>query len=105
MSRNLIARIAQWLANELIVKGLAKNPTFQRFAHRTHAETTRMAEKAAQSTKNLVESESAKKLKEDAAQHALTVMETAKGLAEIFGQRIKNALISSNPPSQPPKLP
>jgi len=62
MSKNLIGRIAQWIANELIVKGLSKSPAFQRFAVRTHETTQQLAKKAAETTKEFAESDAAREL-------------------------------------------
>eukprot|EP00170_Pyropia_yezoensis_P007967 contig_33014_g7993 len=43
---NLIGRIAQWLANEIIVKGLGSNPAFQRFALRSAESAQALARQA-----------------------------------------------------------
>lgn len=54
----LFGRIAQWLANEVIVKGLANNPAFQRFAVRSSQRATELTKSAAEAAKNVSESES-----------------------------------------------
>jgi hypothetical protein len=46
MRGDIIARIAQWLANEVVVKGLANSTLFQRFALRTHATFRQLAERS-----------------------------------------------------------
>lgn len=56
---SFLSRVLQYLANEVIVKGLANNPSFQRFA-------VRSAEQARALTKSVHE----------------TVQETAKTIAE-----------------------
>lgn len=53
----LFGRIAQWLANEVIVKGLSNNPAFQRFAVRSSQRANELTKSAAEATKNLTESE------------------------------------------------
>ncbi|KAK4531749.1 hypothetical protein CCYA_CCYA09G2606 [Cyanidiococcus yangmingshanensis] len=46
MRGDIIARIAQWLANEVVVKGLANSALFQRFALRTHATFRQLADRS-----------------------------------------------------------
>uniref|UniRef100_A0A7S0ZDT4 Uncharacterized protein n=1 Tax=Timspurckia oligopyrenoides TaxID=708627 RepID=A0A7S0ZDT4_9RHOD len=103
MSKNIIARVAQWLANELIVKGLANNPSFQRFAVRTHEQTQKLAEKAAKSSKELAESESVRALKDEAEARARSASKTAIGLGELLMENVKKALYHDPKSKQPPK--
>ncbi|KAI0565200.1 hypothetical protein FGB62_21g418 [Gracilaria domingensis] len=51
----LFARVAQWLANEIIVKGLANNPAFQRFAVRSSQQAKELSKSAAEAAKNISE--------------------------------------------------
>lgn len=51
-------RLVQWLANEVIVKGLANNPTFQRFAVRSSQQAKEISKSAAEAAKSLSESQS-----------------------------------------------
>lgn len=46
MKGQFIARIAHWLTNEVIVKGLANSTTFQRFVVRTHGSFRSLADRA-----------------------------------------------------------
>jgi|YelNatPaOPRAMG01_1025707.scaffolds.fasta_scaffold165642_1 hypothetical protein len=46
MRGDIIARIAHWLANEVVVKGLANSALFQRFALRTHTTFRELAERS-----------------------------------------------------------
>mmetsp|Transcript_9736 Transcript_9736/g.20514 ORF Transcript_9736/g.20514 Transcript_9736/m.20514 type:complete len:113 (-) Transcript_9736:5-343(-) len=92
MSKNIIARIAQWLANELIVKGLANNPSFQRFAQRTHARTQEIANKAVKTSQELAQNESLHALRNEAQSKANEVKNTAVGLAELLKDNLKKAL-------------
>lgn len=50
-------RIMQWLANEVIVKGLANNPAFQRFAVRSSQQARELTKKTSEVVKNLSESQ------------------------------------------------
>ena len=45
MSNPFIQRVANWLAQEVVVKGLAENKTFQRFALRTDAHVQEFTKK------------------------------------------------------------
>lgn len=53
----IFARVAQWLANEVIVKGLANNPSFQRFAVRSAQQAQQLTKSAAEAAKTMAESE------------------------------------------------
>lgn len=59
----IFGRIAQWLANEVIVKGLANNPAFQRFAVRSSQRATELSKSAAEAAKNMSESEGVAQLR------------------------------------------
>ena len=48
-------RILQWLANEVVVKGLANNPAFQRFAVRSSQQAKELSRTAAEAAKSLSE--------------------------------------------------
>jgi hypothetical protein len=50
-----IQRIANYVANEVIIKGLAHSKTFQRFAVRTDAQLKEMSKQSAQQFEKVVE--------------------------------------------------
>ncbi|KAL3638078.1 hypothetical protein CASFOL_018091 [Castilleja foliolosa] len=52
---NFIHRVITYVANELIVNGLANSPKFQRFAVRTSKKMEEMANIAAQKKKEVAE--------------------------------------------------
>ncbi|CAA0827487.1 Unknown protein [Striga hermonthica] len=52
---NFIHRVIYYLANELIVNGLANSPRFQRFAVRTSKKMDELSDIAAQKKKDLAE--------------------------------------------------
>lgn len=61
---NLIARVMQWLANEVIVKGLANNAAFQRFAVRSSEHARELSKSAADAAKSLADSQSVAQLRQ-----------------------------------------
>lgn len=69
----LFGRIAQWLANEIIVKGLANSPAFQRFAVRSSEQAKELSKSAAEAAKNLSELESLQQLRKVKQDLALTL--------------------------------
>lgn len=60
---NLFARVMQWLASEVIVKGLANSPTFQRFAVRSSQQAKELSKSATDVMKNIAESENVSQLR------------------------------------------
>lgn len=52
MSNPFIQRVANWLAQEVVVKGLAENKTFQRFALRTDAHVKELTKKVPNPTEH-----------------------------------------------------
>lgn len=60
---SLFGRVFQWLANEVIVKSLAENPGFQRFAVRSSEQAKQMSKSASQAVRNIAESENVTHLK------------------------------------------
>lgn len=56
---NFFGRIFQWLANEVIVKGLANNPSFQRFAVRTSQQAKELRKSAGDAVRNIADSQAA----------------------------------------------
>lgn len=50
---NFFARVMQYIANELVVKGLANSPAFQRFAVRSQAQMRDLSKNAAETAKAL----------------------------------------------------
>lgn len=69
----LFGRIAQWLANEIIVKGLSNSPAFQRFAVRSSEQARELSKSAAEAAKNLSELKSVQQLRKVSQGWALTV--------------------------------
>lgn len=57
-------RVVQWLANEIIVKGLSNSPAFQRFAVRSSQQAKELSKSAAEAAKNLSESDSVQQLRQ-----------------------------------------
>ena len=57
MTPGLFHRIMQWIANEVVVKGLANNPAFQRFAVRTSQQAKELTRNATEAAKFLSENE------------------------------------------------
>lgn len=58
-----MGRIIQWLANEVIVKGLSNNPAFQRFAVRSSQQAKDLRKSASAALKNIAESENAAQMR------------------------------------------
>jgi uncharacterized membrane protein YccC len=52
---NFLARVVQYVVNELIVDRLANNPSFQRFAVRSSKAIEEMAQKGAQTKEELTQ--------------------------------------------------
>ncbi|CAA2966789.1 Hypothetical predicted protein [Olea europaea subsp. europaea] len=52
---NFLHRVVSYVANELIVNGLANSPTFQRFAVRTSKRIEDLSNMAAQKRKDIVD--------------------------------------------------
>jgi hypothetical protein len=52
---NFLARVVQYVVNELIVDRLANNPSFQRFAVRSSKAIEEMAQKGAQTNEELTQ--------------------------------------------------
>nr|XP_019710740.2 uncharacterized protein LOC105058807 [Elaeis guineensis] len=52
---NFLGRVISYVVNEVVVEGLANNPTFQRFAVRTSKTLEELSTKAAQAREELVE--------------------------------------------------
>ena len=53
----LFARVIQFLANEVIVKGLSNNPSFQRFAVRSSQQAKELSKSAADAARSLSENQ------------------------------------------------
>ncbi|KAH7658905.1 hypothetical protein IHE45_17G120200 [Dioscorea alata] len=52
---NFLGRVIGYFVNEIVVEGLANNPTFQRFAVRTSKAIEEVSNKAAQVREEIVE--------------------------------------------------
>ncbi|PXF46892.1 hypothetical protein BWQ96_03421 [Gracilariopsis chorda] len=98
----LFARVAQWLANEVIVKGLANNPAFQRFAVRSSQQAKELSKTAAEAAKNMSESETFVQLKRESEALRLQARDFASALREEITDSVRKAGEgrSSQPPSQ-----
>lgn len=59
----LFGRVLQWLASEVIVKGLANNPSFQRFAVRSSQQAKELSKSATNAMKSFAESENISQLR------------------------------------------
>lgn len=60
---SMFGRVIQWLANEIIVKGLSENPAFQRFAVRSSQQMQDLTKSAAEAAKSLSASENVVQLR------------------------------------------
>lgn len=60
---SFFGRVLQWLANEVIVKSLAENRGFQRFAVRSSEQAKQMSKSASEAVRNIAESENVTHLK------------------------------------------
>lgn len=58
-----MTRVIQWLANEVIVKGLSNNPAFQRFAVRSSQQAKDLGKSASAALKNIAESENVSQMR------------------------------------------
>lgn len=63
MGPGFFGRIVQWLANEVIVKGLANNQAFQRFAVRSSQQAKEISKSAAEAAKSISESQSVNQMR------------------------------------------
>lgn len=59
----IFGRVVQWLTNEVIVKGLADNPAFQRFAVRSSQQAKDLSKSASAAVRNFAESENVAQLR------------------------------------------
>lgn len=84
MKANVIARVAQWLANEVIVKGLANSTIFQNFAVRSHGAVRQYAERSATALRDLQSHE--------AVETARARGTGAAGWVRDFGQGLTDAV-------------
>lgn len=60
---SLFGRVLQWLANEVIVKSLANNPAFQRFAVRSSQQAKEITKTASQAVRNIADNENVSQFK------------------------------------------
>eukprot|EP00730_Choanoeca_flexa_P016723 TRINITY_DN7965_c0_g1_i3.p1 TRINITY_DN7965_c0_g1~~TRINITY_DN7965_c0_g1_i3.p1 ORF type:complete len:109 (+),score=18.73 TRINITY_DN7965_c0_g1_i3:88-414(+) len=75
---SLFQRVASWLANEIVVKSLAKAQWFQRFAQSTHKHVSKLSEEGAKHAEKL------KSVEENAAK-VLSSTESPLGRVRTFG--------------------
>ncbi|CAN8077073.1 unnamed protein product [Agarophyton chilense] len=87
----LFSRIAQWLASEVIVKGLANNPAFQRFAVRSSQQAKELSKSAAEAAKNLSESESFVQMKKESEALRNQARDFASALREEIEESVRRA--------------
>lgn len=88
MSNPFIQRVANWLAQEVVVKGLAENKTFQRFALRTDAHVKELTKKVPNPT------ELAKSVDSFAKNVSETVAKEMKATPEQVGFKSKQELLA-----------
>jgi hypothetical protein len=106
---NLIARVFQWLANEVIVKSLANNPSFQQFAVRTAAQARAASRQAADVARAMSESSSVAQLRSEGE----AARDRARGFAAALREELEQAARRARddlqgtphqrPPSRPPR--
>lgn len=82
---NLIGRIAQWLANEIIVKGLGSNPAFQRFALRSAESAQALARQATDAAAEAAANPSVRALREEGTAAVRAAAERAAALRRAVG--------------------
>lgn len=107
----LFQRIFQWLANEVIVKGLANNKMFQEFAVRSSQSAREAAKTAADAAKSLSENPSVTQMKGETD----ALRKRAMGFASALREEIKaaaddaarqaGASSAKKPPGSGPKPP
>eukprot|EP00177_Eucheuma_denticulatum_P005407 GFKZ01009832.1.p1 GENE.GFKZ01009832.1~~GFKZ01009832.1.p1 ORF type:complete len:103 (-),score=14.64 GFKZ01009832.1:438-746(-) len=85
---SLFSRIAQWLANEVIVKGLSNNPSFQRFAVRSSQQAKELSKSATEAAKNFSQAESIQQLRKDSED----LRKRAHGLASALREEIQESV-------------
>lgn len=104
----LFARIFQWLANEVIVKGLANNRAFQQFAVRTSQQAREASKAAADAAKALSESESVAQMRGETHEMRKRAYGMASALREELSRAAADAadqLKDGTPPRKPPAPP
>lgn len=82
---NLIGRIAQWLANEIIVKGLGSNPAFQRFALRSAESAQALARQATDAAAEAAANPNVRALREEGTAAVRAAAERAAALRRAVG--------------------
>lgn len=104
----LFARVFQWLANEVIVKGLSNNRAFQQFAVRTSQQAKEASKAATDAAKALSESESVAQMRGETDE----LRKRAYGMASALREEINRAaseaaeqLKDSDAPKKPPTPP
>jgi uncharacterized membrane protein YccC len=105
----LLARVFQWLANEVIVKGLANNRAFQQFAVRSSESAREAARTAAEAAKALSEHQSVAQmrgetdeLRKRAYGFAAALREEVSRAAADAAEQLKGSGGGKRPPPPPP---
>jgi hypothetical protein len=84
---NLFARVFQWLANEVIVKSLANNHAFQRFAVRSSQHARDATRQASDVARALTESETLAQLRSEGE----AARQRAQGFATALREELEEA--------------
>lgn len=87
----LFARVFQWLANEVIVKGLSNNRAFQQFAVRSSQQAAEASKAASEAAKALSESQNVSQIKSETAAMREKAVGIAAALREEFGRAASEA--------------
>ncbi|OSX74901.1 hypothetical protein BU14_0262s0018 [Porphyra umbilicalis] len=83
---NLIGRVMQWLANEIIVKGLGSNPAFQRFAVRSAEQAQALAKQAADVAAEAASNPNVRALREEGTAAVRAAAERAAAVRRAAGE-------------------
>eukprot|EP00048_Salpingoeca_helianthica_P015217 m.225669 g.225669 ORF g.225669 m.225669 type:complete len:98 (+) comp16755_c0_seq1:92-385(+) len=81
----ILQRVANWIANEVIVKSLARSELFQRMAVKTHQHVQTFSKEGTKHFETIKSSEATQKAQEVIGEH----VETAKTFGSSFFRNIK----------------
>lgn len=101
----LFHRVFQWLANEVIVKGLANNAAFQRFAVRSSQHIQEAGRAAAEVARSFSENQSISQIRQETNALRKRASDFASALREELQQGISQQSanrIDRKPPKYPP---
>jgi hypothetical protein len=93
----LFARVFQWLANEVIVKSLANNHAFQRFAVRSSQQARDASRQVAEVARSLTESETLSQFRSEAG----AARRRAEGFAAALREELEDAARRAAEQAQP----